>query len=58
MTNISGLMYFPTATVQNDGAQNTWSLVVASVLNVFGGAITVPPTVNQFSGFAHPVLVQ
>ena len=58
VTNISGLMYFPTATVQNDGAQNTWSLVVASVLNVFGGAITVPPTVNQFSGFAHPVLVQ
>ncbi len=58
VTSISGLMYFPTATVQNDGAQNTWTFVVASVLNVFGGSITVPPVANQTAGLAHPVLVQ
>jgi hypothetical protein len=51
-------MYFPTATVQNDGAQNTWSFVVANVLNVFGGTITVPTTANQFPGFAYAMLVQ
>jgi len=57
-TTFSGLMYFPTATVQNDGAKNTWSFVVAWVLNVFGGTITVPTTANQFPGFAHSMLVQ
>jgi hypothetical protein len=58
VTVISGLLYFPTATVQNDGAQNTWSVVVASILNVFGGTLTVPPSANQFPGFAHAALVQ
>ncbi len=58
VTNISGMLYFPTATVQNDGAQNTWSVVVASVLNIFGGSLTVPPTANQYAGFSHATLVQ
>lgn len=58
VTNISGLLYFPTATVQNDGAQNTWSFVVAYVLNVFGGTIIVPTTANQYPGFAHSTLVE
>ncbi len=52
------MLYFPTATVQNDGAQNTWSLLVANVLNVFGGTLTVPPAANQFAGLAHATLVQ
>jgi hypothetical protein len=56
VTTFSGLMYFPTATVQNDGASNTWSFVVANVLNVFGGKITVPTT--QPPGFSYPVLVE
>jgi hypothetical protein len=51
-------MYFPTATVQNDGAQNTWTSVVASVLNVFGGSITIPANGNQTSGTAHAALVE
>jgi hypothetical protein len=58
VTNFAGLMYFPTATVQNDGARNTWSSVVAYVLNVFGGSITVPPTASQYTGNAHATLVQ
>jgi hypothetical protein len=57
-TNFSGMMYFPTATVQNDGAANTWSFVVAWILNVFGGSILVPTTANQYPGFAHAMLVQ
>jgi hypothetical protein len=56
-TSILGLMYFPTATVQNDGAQNTWSFVVASILNVFGGSITVPAN-GQTSSAAHAALVE
>jgi hypothetical protein len=58
VTNISGMLYFPTATIQNDGAQNTWSVVVASVLDIFGGSLTVPPTANQYAGFSHATLVQ
>lgn len=57
-TSITGLMYFPTATVQNDGAQNTWTSVVASILNVFGGSITIPANGNQTSGTAHAALVE
>jgi Flp pilus assembly protein TadG len=57
-TSFTGVMYFPTATVQNDGAQNTWTYVVASVLNVFGGTITIPANANQAGGVVHAVLVQ
>jgi Flp pilus assembly protein TadG len=57
VTTLTGLMYFPTATVQNDGAHNTWSYVVAWVLNVFGGTITVPSN-PSLSGTAHAALVQ
>lgn len=57
VTTMTGLLYFPTATIQNDGAHNTWSYVVASVLNVFGGSITVPPNVNV-AGTAHAGLVE
>lgn len=56
-TSILGLMYFPSATVQNNGAQNTWSSVVANVLNVFGGSVTIPAT-NQVPGSAHAALVE
>ena len=57
-TSFTGVMYFPTATVQNDGAQNTWTYVVASILNVFGGTITIPANANQAGGVVHAVLVQ
>lgn len=57
VTTMTGLLYFPTATVQNDGAHNTWSYVVAWVLNVFGGTLTVPSNPNS-AGTAHAGLVQ
>jgi Flp pilus assembly protein TadG len=57
VTSITGLMYFPTATVQNDGAKNTWSYVVSWILNVFGGSITVPSN-PALSGTAHASLVE
>jgi hypothetical protein len=57
-TSITGLMYFPSATVQNDGAQNTWTSLVASVINVFGGSITIPANGNQVLGVAHAALVE
>ena len=39
---LAGLLYFPTADVQSNGAMSTWLLVVANTFGVSGSGVNVP----------------
>jgi uncharacterized membrane protein len=55
-TKISGLMYFPSANVQSNGATNTWSLLICLTFQLLGNSLSMPSA--TYAGFSHAALVQ